>query len=94
MFLFSVQLALWSHRLGKRELVFMLLVPFYVYLACVTFFSFSQPRRVAGGGGGVLRIVFWALLGLFIWAATWQNQQSDCDSEDSVRCPHEESLGH
>ena len=28
------------------------------------------------------------------WAATWQNQQNECaPSEDSDRCPHEESLG-
>ena len=33
----------------------------------------------------------------FIWAATRQNQQSDCapseDSDQSLRCPHEENLG-
>ena len=31
------------------------------------------------------------------WATTWQNQQSDCapseDSDQSLRCPHEENLG-
>ena len=32
-------LALWSPRLGKKELVYMLLVHLFVYLACVTFFS-------------------------------------------------------
>ena len=36
-------------ELGKRELVYMLLVHLYLYLAYVTFLSFSLPRGVGGG---------------------------------------------
>ena len=45
--------------LGKRELVYMLLVHLYVYLACVTFCLFLFH-------GGWRRIVIVALPGLFI----------------------------
>ena len=51
-----------SLRLGKMELVYVLLQYLYVYLACVTFLSFSLPLGV----GGRLRIVIVALLGPFI----------------------------
>ena len=41
--------------------VYTLLVPLHVYLACVTFWSFSLPLGV-----GLLRLVIIALPGLFI----------------------------
>ena len=58
-------------------------------------------------GYGVVTAYYYGLLCIFniIWAATWQNQQSEfAPSEDSdqpehppslisLRCPHEETLG-
>ena len=40
-FYFQSCLALWSPRLGKRELIYMLLVHLYFYLACVVFSSYE-----------------------------------------------------
>ena len=49
------------------------------------FESFSLHLCVKGW----LRVVIVALPGIFIWAATWQNQQSDCaPSEDSDQPGH------
>ena len=51
-------LALWSPRLGKRELVYVLLVHMFVYFAGVNVCHFSLPLGV----GGRLRIVTVAVL--------------------------------
>ena len=55
----SVLLALWSPRLGKRELVYMFLVHLFVYFACVNVCPFSLPL----GGQGWLRLLIVALPG-------------------------------
>ena len=44
-------LALWSLHLGKRELVYMLLVQLYVYLAYASVCLFSLPLGVGVGYG-------------------------------------------
>ena len=56
---FQTWLALWSRRLGKRELGYVLLVLLFVYFAYVNFFPFSLDAR------DWLRLVLVALPGLF-----------------------------
>ena len=58
---FQSCLALWSPRLGKRELVYVLLMQLFVYFAYIKFCPFS----LALGARGWLRLVFVALPGLF-----------------------------
>ena len=58
---FQFCLALWSPRLGKRELVYVLLVQLFVYCAYIKFYPFS----LALGASGWLRLVLVALHGLF-----------------------------
>ena len=57
----SFLLALCLPRLGKRELVYVLLVHLFVYFARVSFCHFSVPLGV----GGSLRFVVVALPGRF-----------------------------
>ena len=61
-FFFQSCLSLWSPRLGKRELVYMLLVHLFVYLACFTLHLFRFLRI---GAQGWLRFVTVALLLIF-----------------------------
>ena len=58
---FSVLLALWSPRLGKREVVCVLLVHLFVYFTHIDFCSSFLPLGV----GGWLRLVIVALPGIF-----------------------------
>ena len=59
---FSALSALLSPRLGKRELVYVLLVNLFVYFACVGSCPFSFPLGVRGW----LRLMIVALRVLFI----------------------------
>ena len=59
---FQFCLALWSPRLGKRELVYVLLMLLFVYFAYIKFCPFS----LALGARGWLRLVFVALLWTFL----------------------------
>ena len=60
-FFFQSCLALWSPRLGKRELIYVLFVHLFVYFACVDFCPFSLPLGVRDW----LRFVIVALPGFF-----------------------------
>ena len=57
----SFLLALWSPRLGKRELVYVLLVHLFICIARIMFCPFSLPLEV----GGWLRFVIVVLPGRF-----------------------------
>ena len=59
----SFILALWSPRLGKREMVCVFLVHLFVCLVRASFCNFSLPLGVRGGRR--LRFVMVALPGLF-----------------------------
>ena len=58
---FSILLALWSLRLGKRELIYVLQVHVFVYLARVIYCPFSLPLGV----GGWLQLLIVVLPGVF-----------------------------
>ena len=62
-FFLSVLLALWSPRLGKNELIYMLLVHLFVRFALANFCPFSLPL----GDRGWLRFVIVAIPGRFYY---------------------------
>ena len=60
---YLISLALWSPRLGNRELVYMLLVYVFVYFECIDLCPSSLPVGVRGW----LWLVIVALPGPFYW---------------------------
>ena len=68
--LFSVLLALWSPRLGKRELVYVLLLHLFVYFALIFVFFFFLLVSVVGCG-----LWLWHSLDFYIiiWTTSCEN---------------------